>query len=65
MKANVGNLDRTLRLIAGISIIALGFYFQSWWGLVGLVPLATGTTRRCPAYMPLGMSTCATEKTDS
>ena len=39
MKQNVGNLDRAFRLTAGIVIIALGVYFQSWWGLVGLVPL--------------------------
>lgn len=44
MKTNVGNADRTLRLVAGVTIIALGVVFQSWWGAIGLIPLFTGTT---------------------
>lgn len=62
MKTNVGNADRTLRLVAGVVIIALGIYFQSWWGAIGLIPLFTGTTRWCPAYLPFGISTCKTPK---
>ena len=58
MKTNVGGIDRTLRYIAGLAIIGAGFYFQSWWGLVGLVPILTATFRFCPAYLPFGMSTC-------
>ena len=65
MQQNVGGVDRTLRLVAGLVIIALGFYFQSWWGLVGLVPLFTATTRWCPAYLPFGISTCKTNQTGS
>lgn len=57
MKTNVGNADRALRLVAGVVIIGLGIYFNSWWGLVGIVPLFTGTTRWCPAYLPFGIST--------
>ncbi|MCB1836408.1 MAG: DUF2892 domain-containing protein [Alcanivoracaceae bacterium] len=60
METNVGTIDRTLRLVAGVAIIAAGAYYQSWWGLVGLVPLFTGTTRWCPAYLPFGISTCRT-----
>jgi hypothetical protein len=60
METNVGTIDRTLRLVAGVVIIAAGAYYQSWWGLVGLVPLFTGTTRWCPAYLPFGISTCRT-----
>lgn len=58
MQTNVGNADRTLRLVAGVAIIALGVVFQSWWGAIGLIPLFTGTTRWCPAYLPFGISTC-------
>lgn len=58
MKTNVGTVDRTLRIAAGVAILAIGAYYQSWWGLVGLVPLFTGTTRWCPAYLPFGISTC-------
>ena len=62
MKANVGNTDRTLRLVAGVVIISLGLFFQSWWGVVGIIPLFTGTTRWCPAYLPFGISTCRAPK---
>jgi len=58
MKTNVGGIDRTLRYIAGLAIIGAGFYFKSWWGLVGVVPVLTATFRFCPAYLPFGMSTC-------
>jgi type IV secretory pathway TrbD component len=61
MKTNVGNADRTLRLVVGVTIIALGVVFQSWWGAIGLIPLFTGTTRWCPVYLPFGISTCKKE----
>ncbi len=57
MQCNVGNTDRTLRIAAGIAVLAAGAAFQSWWGLVGLVPLATGLMRWCPAYGVLGVNT--------
>ena len=60
MKTNVGNADRTLRLVAGVVIIVLGVVFQSWWGAIGLIPLFTSATRWCPAYLPFGISTCKT-----
>lgn len=62
MEKNVGQIDRTLRLVAGIAIIAAGLYLKSWWGLIGIVPLFTGTTRWCPAYLPFGLSTCKREQ---
>ena len=58
MKPNVGGIDRILRIIAGIAILGAGFYFNSWWGLVGIGPLLTATFRFCPAYLPFGLSTC-------
>ena len=58
MKANVGSTERTLRIIAGIVIIAIGIYFGSWWGVIGIVPLFTGLFRFCPLYTMLGMNTC-------
>lgn len=60
METNVGTIDRVVRLVAGVAIIAAGAYYQSWWGLAGLVPLFTGTTRWCPAYLPFGINTCRT-----
>lgn len=57
MQCNIGKTDRMVRLIAGAGIIAAGFYFQSWWGAIGIVPLVTGTLRWCPPYQLLGIST--------
>ncbi len=56
---NVGGADRVLRIAVGLAILAVGAYFRSWWGLVGLAPLLTGLFRCCPAYIPLGWSTAA------
>ena len=59
MKPNVGTIDRTIRIIAGIGLIAaatLGVI--GIWGYIGIVPLATGLFRFCPAYLPFGLSTC-------
>jgi len=57
MKANVGGLDRVLRITVGLAILGAGYYFKSWWGLVGLGPITTGVFRFCPAYLPFGLNT--------
>jgi len=57
MKANVGTLDRLARFIAGLALLGAGYYFKSWWGLVGIVPLLTATFRFCPAYLPFSLNT--------
>lgn len=62
MKANVGGFDRVLRALVGLSLLGAGLYFQSWWGLVGLVPLFTAILRFCPAYLPIGLNTCGLKK---
>lgn len=64
MKVNIGSMDRTLRILAGIALLALVFVLEGsarWLGLIGLVPLATGLFRFCPAYALFGMSTCPME----
>jgi hypothetical protein len=60
MKTNVGGIDRTLRIVAGIAILAAGFFLNSaWWVLlVGAIVLATGLMRFCGAYTLFGISTC-------
>ena len=61
MKLNVGGIDRVLRIVAGVVILALFFVLDGgarWLGLVGLVPLATGVFGYCPAYALFGLSTC-------
>jgi sulfite exporter TauE/SafE len=62
MKPNVGSLDRTLRIIAGLALLGAGLYLKSWWALVGLVPLLTAAFRVCPAYLPFGLNTCSIGK---
>lgn len=57
MKANVGSADRYIRFILGAVIIGLGFYFKSWWGVIGIVPIITATLNFCPAYSLIGVST--------
>ncbi len=57
MKANVGGSDRIIRFVLGAVIIALGIYFKSWWGVVGVVPIMTGLLNFCPAYSLIGVST--------
>lgn len=59
MKANVGGIDRAVRIIAGLAILGLYFVLEGparWWALLGLVVLATGVIRWCPAYLPFGIS---------
>ncbi len=58
MKTNIGSIDRALRIIVGLAVLGAGFYFKSWWGLVGLVPLLTALVRFCPLYPIVGISTC-------
>jgi hypothetical protein len=59
-KNNVGGLDRAARLIAGLALLSLTVVGpQTPWGLVGLVPLATGLFGTCPVYSLLGLNTCA------
>jgi len=59
---NVGSADRAIRLILGLVIIAIGYYYQSWWGAIGIVPIFTALIGWCPAYMPFGINTCSTKK---
>mgnify|MGYP005841601301 FL=1 len=57
MKENVGGFDRVFRIVAGLGIIGAGVAMGSWFGALGLIPLVTGLTRRCPMYCPLKVST--------
>ena len=59
MKPNVGTIDRILRIALGLGLIAASMLGTiGAWGWIGLLPLATGIFRFCPAYWPLGLSTC-------
>ena len=59
MKTNVGGIDRILRILAGVILIALAALGTIGpWGYIGIVPLATGLFRFCPVYTLLGLNTC-------
>jgi len=63
MKANAGGIDRTLRIILGLALIALALNGTiGAWGWIGLVPIATGAIGFCPLYTLLGINTCAMKK---
>lgn len=64
MKTNVGNIERGIRILAGLALIALAATGTvGWWGWLGAIPLATGLVGWCPPYALLGMSTCAVKDT--
>ena len=59
MKLNVGGIDRILRITAGVVLVGLAATGKvGAWGWIGVVPLATGVFRFCPAYLPFGLSSC-------
>ena len=59
MNKNVGIIDRTLRIVAGLALIALTTTGTIGpWGWSGVVPLATGVLGWCPAYTLFGFKTC-------
>lgn len=61
-KTNVGGIDRALRIVVGLALLA-GFFLNAdasmrWLYLIGIVPLATGLMSTCPLYSIFGLSTC-------
>ncbi len=63
MKTNVGGIDKIIRIVAGIVLIALGIMgIGAPWTFIGIVPLATGLMGWCPAYLLIGANTCSPDK---
>lgn len=64
MTINVGTVDRYVRVVLGLVLIAYALYYQaspySWLGWIGVVPILTGVFGTCPVYSILGMNTCQT-----
>ena len=59
MKRNIGNIDKTIRLIIGLFIIIyVGFVLNSWWGLIGIIPIFTVVTSNCTLYSIFKINTC-------
>ncbi|MGJ3264265.1 MAG: YgaP family membrane protein [Salinarimonas sp.] len=68
MTRNIGGIDRTIRIVAGLLLLAfaLGLGFPqtgwNWVGWIGVVPLATALLGWCPAYSLVGLDTCPTKR---
>ena len=63
MTTNVGSIDRVLRAVLGVVLVALAVTGTIGpWGWIGLVPLATAALGFCPLYAMLGLSTCPMKK---
>jgi len=63
MKCNSGGMDRILRVVVGLILVALAATGTvGAWGWIGLLPLVTGAFGFCPAYTLLGINTCSTKK---
>lgn len=57
MEKNVGKSDKTIRYVLGVVIIGAGIMFNSWWGIIGIIPIFTAAMGWCPLYKILGTST--------
>ena len=65
MNKNVGGLDRTIRIVVGLALIAAAATGTiGLWGWVGVVPLLTGAMGWCPPYALLGLNTCSVKQPD-
>ena len=65
MKSNVGTVDRAIRIVLGLILLSLILIVEGntrWWGLVGLLPLATGLIGWCALYVPFGIDTRGTRR---
>jgi hypothetical protein len=62
MICNVGKIDKSVRLIIGAVIAVLGFYYQSWWGFLAIIPILTAIWGFCPLYFPFKINTCKKEQ---
>lgn len=59
MKANVGGFDKRVRILGGSFLLGLVMVGAiGSWGLIGIIPLATGLAERCGLYSIVGISTC-------
>ena len=66
LKKNVGGIDRVLRIVVGLALLA-GFFLNAdatyrWAYLIGIVPLVTGLMSSCPLYSILGINTCPAKR---
>jgi hypothetical protein len=59
LKRNEGTVDRVVRIAVGVGLLSIVFFGpKTLWGLIGIIPLATGLLGTCPLYSIFGLSTC-------
>lgn len=61
MQQSVGTADKMIRIVLGLGLLSLLFLLQPpmhYLGLIGLVPLLTALTGRCPLYRLIGVNSC-------
>lgn len=61
-KVNAGTADRAVRVVFGITLVALALTKGWTWAWIGIVPILTGATGMCPLYSVLGINTCGMKK---
>ena len=57
MTCNVGDTERMARILVGLAFVGFAIGTQTWWAYIGVVPVITGISAWCPAYLPFGIST--------
>ena len=63
MKSNVGGIDKILRIVVGLALVAWALVGGGpVWAWIGVVPLATGLLGACPLYALMGINTCPLKK---
>ena len=62
MSCNVGSIERIIRILAGLALIAWALTGGPVWAWIGVVPLATGLSKFCPVYTLIGVNTCGVKK---
>jgi hypothetical protein len=62
MKKNMGSVDRIVRAVVGVALIAWALTGGPVWAWIGVLPLVTAVLGFCPGYVPFGISTLGTKK---
>lgn len=60
MTQNVGSTEKVIRVVIGLALLSLFFILEGnarWWGLIGLVPIATAAAGWCPVWSIIGVNT--------
>jgi hypothetical protein len=60
MVKNVGSTEKVIRIIIGLALLSMLFWVEGqarWWGLIGLVPIATALVSWCPVWALFGINT--------